>query len=174
MLAVLAPTPGRTFIGPSGTTYLADVNGIIGNVLTGADLNALLAAGCIQLQPSYSFLGRLLQANFNLTSDQQISLLFLPASARFRVTKITVENTTVNGMSTAVGGIYPATGKTGTALVAASQAYTGLTNANTALDLTLATPNAIQPAGTPLYFSLTTPQGAAALADVNVYGDVYV
>ena len=174
MLAVLAPTPNRSFIGPSGTVYSSDGNGIIGNVLTGADLNALLAAGCIQLQPSYAFLGRLLQANFNVANDQQITLQFAPASARYRVTKITVENTTVNGMGTAVGGIYPAPGKTGTALVANSQAYTGLTNPNTALDLTLATPNAIQPAGTLLYFSLTTPQGGAAAADINVYGDVYV
>lgn len=123
-------------------------------------------------QSPTNLLGRLLSANFNSTSDQAIAL-FNPLNQRFRVTKITVENTSVDGMSTAVGGIYNATSKGGTALVAASQAYTGLTNANTALDLTLAVPNAIQTGTTNLYLSLTTAQGAAATADIYVFGDIY-
>lgn len=119
-----------------------------------------------------NLIGRLLSANFNSTADQAIEM-FNALEQRFRVTKITVENTSVNGMNTAVGGIYPAASKGGTALVANTQVYTGLTNANTALDLTLATPNAIQPGNTTLYFSLTTPQGAAATADIYVFGDIY-
>jgi hypothetical protein len=31
----------------------------------------------------------------------------------------------------------------------------------------------VLPAGTPIYLSLTTAQGAPATADVYVYGDVY-
>lgn len=123
--------------------------------------------------PPSNLLGRLTAANFNITTDQQITLTNVSAARRYRVTKITVENTSVNGMSTAAGGVYPAVTKGGTALVAAGQVYTGLTNANTALDLTLATPNAIQPAGTLLYLSLTTPQGAAATAEISIWGDLY-
>jgi hypothetical protein len=76
-------------------------------------------------------------------------------------------------MSTAVGGVYTAASKGGSALVANTQAYTGLTNALTALDLTLALPNLILAAGTPLYLSLTTAQGAAATVDLAVFGQVF-
>ena len=87
--------------------------------------------------------------------------------------KITVLNTSVNGMSTATGGIYPAISKGGTAVVASGQVYTGLTNA-AALDLTLNAATAVLPSGTPLVFSLTTGQGAAATADIYAYGKIYV
>lgn len=129
------------------------------------------AAVWVTLSP-VTLIGRLRGANFNITTDQQIPL-FVPATAKFRVTKITVFNTSVAGMSTAAGGVYPAASKAGTAVVAAGQVYTGLTNAATALDLTLAGANAIQAAAVKLYLSLTTGQGAAATADINVYGDVY-
>lgn len=119
-----------------------------------------------------NFIGRLIGANFNSTADQAITML-VPANMKYRVTKITALNTSVAGMSTAAGGVYPATSKGGSAVVAAAQAYTGLTNASTALDLTLATPNAVQAANTKLYLSLTTAQGAAATADLFVFGDVY-
>jgi hypothetical protein len=160
-----------TFIAESGNSYTPNSLGIIaaapGDVLDAED------AGFTSIGFGNQYIGHLLGANFNVTTDQAIPL-FIPSLARFRVTKITAENTSVNGMSTAAGGIYPAASKGGTALVASSQAYTGLTNANTALDLTLATVSAIQPAGTSLYLSLTTAQGAAATADLYVFGDVYI
>jgi hypothetical protein len=113
-------------------------------------------------------LGFIKGANFNSTSDQVIAL---KNQTPIRVRRITVWGTSVNGMSTAAGGVYTAASKGGTAIVGSGQAYTGLTNANTALDLTLAVSNLVLNAGASLYLSLTTPQGAAATANIAVYGD---
>lgn len=171
MSLMLAPVANRSYRTSGGTVYLSDGNGIIANVSTVQDQIDLGAAGCIVLQPPPSNLvAKLLGANFNATTDQAFTLLI---NSKYRVTKITAENTSVAGMSTAAGGVYTQTGKLGTPLVAAAQVYTGLTNAATALDLTLNEPNAVLPALTPIYFSLTTAHGAAAAADIFVYGDIY-
>jgi hypothetical protein len=167
---MLAPIANRTYV-VNGNTYVSDANGIVANILNSTDQASLQAAGLMIINPPpTNLLGKLLSANFNITTDQAIGMLI---SVKYRITKITVENTTVNGMSTAAGGFYTGASKTGTTIVAAGQVYTGLTNAATALDLTLAAPNAVLAAGTALYLSLTTPQGAAALADVYVWGDTY-
>lgn len=172
---MLSPVPNQKFKVTSGNVYTADSNGVIAAVAAGQDTTDLIAMGCSfgNSQPP-DLLFKLLSANFNSTGDQQLTPYF---QGKYRIRRITVDNTTVPGMSTAVGGIYTATAKGGTAVVAASQAYTGLTNATTALDLTLALPNLILPppvnlSSQPLYLSLTTAQGAPALADVRVYGDV--
>jgi hypothetical protein len=178
IIYMLAPGPNMVFTStPSGSVYTADGNGLI-TILSGsvADQAALQLAGCYTLNavPNVRFLGKLIGANFNVTTDQQI-LITASGSWRFRIKAITAENTSVPGMSTAAGGIYPAAGKSGTAIVAAGQVYTGMTNADTALDLTLAVPNQIyEPAvANTVFFSLTTPQGAAATADLYAWGDVY-
>lgn len=175
-LLMLAPLPNYSIVCPSGNIYTSDSNSIISNVATFADQQSLSAAGCRALvtQPN-GLLFKLLGANFNsggagVIGDQA---LISYVNNKFRITKITSLNTSVNGMSTAQGGFYTAAGKTGTTIVSAAQAYTGLTNAATALDLTLAAPTATFVAGTPLYLSLTTPQGVTATADVYVFGDVY-
>jgi len=76
-------------------------------------------------------------------------------------------------LTTAAGGFYTAAAKGGTALVAAGQAYSALTAANLAMECTLNAAADWWAAGTPVYLSLATAQGAAATADVYVYGDVY-
>jgi hypothetical protein len=78
-------------------------------------------------------------------------------------------------LTTAVGGIYPAASKGGTAVVANSQAYSGLTAATKFVDLTIAsgyTSGGDILTVKNLFLSLTTPQGGAATADVYVYGDI--
>ncbi len=173
MSMMLSSIPNRSFTVSSGNVYVADQYGVIQNVQTPNDQQDLISAGCAVLTPPPTdLLGSLLGANFNVTTDQKITFP-LASNSKYRIRRITACNTTVNGMSTAVGGLYTAASKGGSAIVANTQVYTGLTNALTALDLTLALPNLILPAGTPLFFSLTTPQGAAALADLYVYGDVY-
>ena len=89
-----------------------------------------------------------------------------------RISKITATNASVS-LTTAVGGIYPAAAKGGTAAVANSQVYSALTAAAIALDLTLAAGTVVYAKGGQLYLSLTSPQGAAATADLYVWGDVY-
>jgi hypothetical protein len=173
MSIMLSSVPNRSIVVSSGNVYVADQYGIITNVGTPNDQQDLINAGCAVLTPPPTdLLGQLLQADFNSVTDHIITFP-LAGNIKYRIRRITVNNTTVNGMSTAVGGFYTAAAKAGTAIVANTQIYTGLTNALTALDLTLAAPNLILPAGTPLYFSLTTPQGAAAKADIYVYGDTY-
>lgn len=122
--------------------------------------------------------GELLTANFNSVLDQVIQLS-LP-SGTWMVESITVSNPSVS-LTTAAGGIYSGASKTGVAVVGSGQAYSTLTTnaANTtgnALLLTISTaglttafngyqqPNQLSQ----LLVSLTTPQGAAATADIRV------
>lgn len=169
---LLAPVASRDFVVSSGAVYSSDKNAlIVSDTVTSGDVADLKAAGCnVLTPPPTDLIAYLKSANFDITTDQAFNVL---TNAKYRVTKIVGLNTSVPGMNTAVGGIYTAASKGGSALVANSQVYTGLTNALTALDLTLALPNLVLVAGTPLYFALTTPQGAAATADLAVYGQVF-
>ena len=171
MIVMLSQIPFRSFNVSSGNVYVADQYGIIENVVSVADQADLAAAGCATLLANApeDLLGYRIGVNFNVTTDQIITNL--NNALKYRVTRIVAMNTSLAGMSTAAGGVYTAVSKGGSAIVAATQVYTGLTNALTALNLTLALPNLILAAATPLYFSLTTPQGAAATADIYVYGD---
>ena len=118
-------------------------------------------------------LGSLIAANFNSTTDQIITIFDNPA--KYIVRRIIVTNASTS-LTTAAGGVYTAASKGGTAIVAAAQAYTSLTASTLFLDLTLsATGNAsttVKSSIPNLYLSLTTAQGAAATADVYVYGDI--
>lgn len=116
--------------------------------------------------------GSLLGANFNATTDQAIPISF--PSAYYMLDAIAVDNASVS-LDTAAGGFYTAASKGGVAVVANSQVYSTLTHAdaNASGSAMLAT---IAAAGQnnqlnvrTLYFSLTTPQGAAATADIRVY-----
>lgn len=113
-------------------------------------------------------IGRLIGANMNVTTDQPISIL----AGRYVVRFITVQNASIS-LTTAVGGFYTAAAKAGSAIVANTQVYSALTTAGKIVNLTLAAV-----AGTDvrtealLYFALTTPQGAAATADVFIFGDL--
>lgn len=112
-------------------------------------------------------LGRLKGANFNATTDQAIPI----NSSRYVVRKIVVNNASIS-LTTAAGGVYTAASKGGTALVAAGQVYSALTAATKFVDLTLeAVAGTDVVTATTLYLSLTTAQGAAATADIYVYGD---
>ena len=169
---MLAPAANTTYVTTSGQAYLSNGYAVINNIQTTQDRTDLIAAGCaILTPPPTDLLFTLRSASFNLTTDQILTPTF---NGKFRVKRIVVINTSLSGMSTAAGGFYTAASKGGSAIVPAGQAYTGLTNALTALELTLALPNLAFVAGTPLYFSLTTAQGATAIADIYVYGDVYV
>lgn len=114
-----------------------------------------------------ALLGTLKSTNFNSTADQAIPMLY----AKYIVRKITVTNASTN-LTLAAGGIYTATSKGGTALVAATQVYTTLSSATKYLDLTLgALLTTDTQALANLYFSLTTAQGATATADIYIIGD---
>lgn len=118
-------------------------------------------------------LGKLIGANMNSTADQQITMLDNPS--KFILRRIVVTNASIS-LTTAAGGVYTAASKGGTAVVAAAQAYSSLTTSALFLDLTLSTTSSasttVKSSIPNLYLSLTTGQGAAATADVYVYGDI--
>ena len=112
----------------------------------------------------YMVLGKLLGANFNVTTDQAIPMLYGHAV----VADIIVTNASTS-LTTAAGGFYTAASKGGTAIVAAGQAYSALTGAGVALKCTIAVAQRVTSAGQ-IFLSLTTGQGSAATADVYVLG----
>lgn len=111
-----------------------------------------------------TLIGALLAANFNVTTDQSITL----PTGLWRITRILVTNASLN-MTTAVGGFYDAASKGGNAVVAATQVYSALTSATVTLSCTIAAP-ADWNVSTTLFFALTTAQGAAATAAIRIYG----
>jgi hypothetical protein len=108
-------------------------------------------------------------ANFNITTDQACTI---PAGVTAWVpTSIIVTNCT-GTFTLAAGGVYPATSKGGTALVAAAQVYTALTGATVVLGLTLAANIATTRLTIhTVYLALTTGAGSAATCDVFVLGN---
>lgn len=108
-------------------------------------------------------------ANFNTTADQACII----AAGITAWVPTSILTTNCSGTFTlAAGGVYPATSKGGTALVAAAQVYTALTGATVVLGLTLAANIATtrQTVGT-VYLSLTTGTGSAATCDFYIIGN---
>lgn len=116
---------------------------------------------------TYKLLGVLKNADLNTTSDQAIPIL---SSSKYIVDKIIATNvSTTLAVSIAAGGVYTATSKGGTAIVAAGQLYTALTAASKFSALTIAVTTDSFTAQT-LYLSLTVAHGVAATADIYIYG----
>ena len=146
-------------------SYLSYVlaRGNTGNIVNTGNISttgSFLATGTEVL------IGSKVGLNMNVTTDQLIPITRI-GSKKYQITRIVVTNASVS-LTTAAGGIYQAASKAGTAIVANSQAYSALTAATTTLDLTLAINRTYTLNN--LYFSLTTAQGAAATADIYVYG----
>ncbi len=113
--------------------------------------------------------GRLLTANMNSTADQAIPINLPTGTTTYNIRQIIVTNASTS-LTLAAGGVYTATSKGGTAVVAAAQLYSALTSSTKSLALTLGNTDARTE--TTLYLSLTTAQGSAATADVYVIADV--
>jgi hypothetical protein len=111
-------------------------------------------------------LGKLTGVNMNVTTDQAITI----NSSNYIIRNIVVTNASIS-LTTAVGGVYLAPSKT-IALVNNTQVYSSLAGSSSTIDLTLNV-FATSSRGTvnTLYLSLTTPQGAAATADIYIFGD---
>lgn len=147
--------------GPQGATGPAGAAGAAGPAGAAGATGATGAAGkAAKYGTCYTLIG----ANFNSTADQGITGL----PAKYIIRAITVVNASVN-LTTAQGGFYTGAGKSGTTVVASTQAYTALTGATKWLDLTLNTPVTTDVCtSSTLYFALTTAQGVAATADIFV------
>lgn len=131
----------------------------------------------------FRVVGKLLGADMNVTTDQLIPIQVTDAdnnivalAGQFIIDDIVVTNASVD-LTTAAGGVYLAASKAGTPIVAAAQVYSALTASTKWVALTKAA-TALTDLfdGTTqanLYFSLTTAQGAAATADIYVYGKLF-
>lgn len=130
--------------------------------------SSITAAGQIFGTGVEQLIGTKLSANMNVITDQAIPITRI-GSQKYLITKIVVTNASIS-LTTAAGGVYQTTSKGGTAIVANSQAYSALSASTTALNLTLAINRTYTLDN--IYFSLTTAQGAAATADIYVFGIV--
>lgn len=119
--------------------------------------------------PRYGLLASLTGANFNVTTDQALTIQ--TGITRYIIRRIIVDNASIS-LTTAAGGIYTQAAKAGTVIVAAAQVYSALTASTKFKDLTLeAVIGTDILTATTIYLSLTTPQGAAATANVWVFGE---
>jgi hypothetical protein len=142
-----------------------------GNNITGA---GTVAATLVTMNGGVAgFIEFLLaSANFNSTADQSIAINLPTGYTRYRILNIIVSNPSVS-LTTAAGGFYTAAAKGGTAIVAAGQTYSALTNNTASTSGSLMAATIVNSAtafftANPIYFSLTTPQGSAATADISI------
>lgn len=112
----------------------------------------------------------LLNADLNSTSDQAFTKRFSGTTFIIQAIKASWVSG-ANPVSTAQGGIYTATAKGGSAIVAATQGYGNNQGTGTGTAITaVATFGNGERSDAALYLSLTTPQGAAAVANVRIWG----
>jgi hypothetical protein len=162
-----APYPGQ---GP----YTADQDGIIAGV-AGNDVLALEQGGCEKIGVAgLTLLGRIVGANMNSTSDQPFTM-FVDTKKYYVPSYLIVKDCSA-ALTAAQGAVYDQAAKAGNKLFGTTTTpYTACTGVGTAQ------PVAATTAGTqvvdgisanPPILSLTTAQGAAATANVYLYGYV--
>ena len=117
--------------------------------------------------PRYGLIGKIISANMNSSADQTFSIN--TGIAKYQPDVIQCTNASIS-LTTAVGGIYTAASKGGTAVVANTQVYSALSATTKVLSLTIASTDVRTAA---LILSLTTPQGSAATADLYIWGYIY-
>ena len=152
----------------TGPTGPAGATGSVGATGAAGATGATGAAGSSNVPAGF-----LASANFNSTSDQAITINFPSGFTHFVIRRIIISNASIS-MTTAVGGFYTAASKGGFALVASTQVYSFLTAPSTFLAATLAsvtTSNQLNAAESPIYLSLSTPQGVTATADITIVAD---
>lgn len=118
----------------------------------------------LQSNQAVRLLGVAQGVNLNVVGDT-----FLPAignPAKFSVTQAILTNASTS-LTTAAASIYPQPAAAGTAIVS-NVALSAATGATVVKNFTINS-TAVQ-SGTGLYFHVGTAQGAAATADVYVYG----
>lgn len=106
-------------------------------------------------------------ANMNSTADQAFTQQF--QFSKYVVSFVVAANPSLS-LTTAAGGIYTGASKGGSAIIPASQVYSGLKTASDAINPQVATAGQQLLSQSGVYLSLTTPQGAAATADLFIMG----
>lgn len=115
---------------------------------------------------------RLTAADFAIDTDQAIGWL-IPVPTLYVLRRAIARRVTGAYNTACLGGIYTAASKGGTALVAATQTWIGLSGAGKIAVATLEAVVATDVQTAPqLYFSLSTANGAALTADILLFVDV--
>lgn len=108
--------------------------------------------------------------NMNVTTDQILSKTWdFTTAGKVLLTRARLNNASID-LTASDGGIYTAAAKGGIAVVAATQVHTALTGPTLGMDLTLAAAGLDELTLTDLWLSLTGAQGAAATADLWIFG----
>lgn len=167
---------GNTFSQSSSVNFcytpivISGVSNIIenGTVWAGIGLTGTTPQlGLVPTSGVTSVIGVLKGANFNVTTDQAIPIN-IAYGTKYAITDVWVTNSSLS-LTTAVGGVYNAASKGGVAIVAAGQVYSACTSSGAVERCTIAAAGLTNIfTSNPLYLSLTTPQGAAATADIYV------
>jgi lysophospholipase L1-like esterase len=106
--------------------------------------------------------------NFNTTTDQGIAL---SGPTNYVVTKVVVRDPSISSLNAAQGGLYSSLGKTGALFgTTTTTPFSDVTNTGGAHVFSQGTTARGPTYFSELYVSLTTAQGAAATATVDVYG----
>lgn len=125
-----------------------------------------LGNGSAPIIGTYTRLFQLLGANMASTADQQFELV-IPLLDYVPVMVMAMRAS--GAITSAVGGIYLGPNKTGIAMVAASQGWSGLNSTTKVLyPVIAAAGQAIHE--TPPYLSLTTPMGSPGTCDIYILG----
>ncbi len=165
----------RTNLSAAGSGVNSDITQLTGlttalSVAQGGTGAQGVSAAAKNLSTTYRLLAKITGANMNSTADQAITGL----PTKWIPRRITAQNASIS-LTTAAGGFYTGAGKTGTVIVPAAQVYTALTAASKWKDLTIDStsggPTTDVLSATTIYFALTTPQGAAATADIYIWGE---
>lgn len=113
-------------------------------------------------------------ANMAITTDQAFTKMF--NGTNYQITGIYAVGKTGSVAALTAGGIYTSAAKagaaTGSALVAASQAWTSITAAGKLQTVTLGNPIAVDLQTATPALSLTTGSTTAATADMFIFGNV--
>lgn len=121
------------------------------------------------LIPRYGRLGSINAVDLNSTADTTLAVDAYVSNARYRIDKIMVENASIS-LTTVTVGVFTAAGGGGTT-IAADQVLSALTASTKWVALTLAAVVGTDVmTASPLYFRVGTPQGAAATANVHLFG----
>jgi hypothetical protein len=158
---------------PSGTTYTVPYDGLVMSVNPN-DEQSLEQAGCQTVGAAgLTLIAVLHGANMNVTTDQPLTLLTAP-NVGYQPTAVLVRNCSAS-LTAAQGEFYNTASKGGTAVIGSgtTQAYTGCTGAGTSMLITATTAQIETLQTVAPILSLTTAQGAAATADIYLYGYIY-
>lgn len=132
------------------------------------DLTAAAQRQTLEVLPRDGLLGSLTAADLNTLGDTLIPIV---GSTRYRVTRIVVENASVS-LTTVTVGVFSGAGGIGT--IAADQAVTAATTANKFVSLTISGIGLTDIfTGANLYFRVGVAQGAAATANVWIFGESF-